>query len=276
MSIEKIITLDGLRTFKEQMDAQSILKRWPDGPEAHNAMWGGRDITAAFDDDTVSAHIYDGTFKDIFPGDYITKSVTISGKTYDVTWVVADCDYWINIGGEAMEEHHVVIVPQAPIFSANMNATGTTKGGYAGSRMYKETIPVCADGIVEAFGWRHILSFRDSIVQSVNDSSISSGAPFGTGTSYDSDWYDAQCNLMCERMVYGMSAFSSSGREAGAATRQLSAFRLSTKLINYNRSSWWLRDVASSANFALVSNFGDASMGYASGVFGVRPFALLC
>ena len=50
---------------------------YPDGAEAHNAMWGGRDITAAFDAGTVSTNISNGTFKDIFLGDYITKQITI-------------------------------------------------------------------------------------------------------------------------------------------------------------------------------------------------------
>ena len=95
-------------------------------------MWGGRDITAAFDAGTVSEHIADGTFKDIFPGDYITKQVTISGTVYTVNWVVADCDYCINKGDQhdGMETHHVVIVPQQPSFDARMNSTNTTEGGY--------------------------------------------------------------------------------------------------------------------------------------------------
>ena len=59
------------------------------------------------------------------------------------------------------------------------------------------------------------------------------------------------------------------------ATRQMSAFRLSERLINYNRNWWWLRDVVSSALFAFVFGGGGASAGYASGVSGVRPFALL-
>ena len=282
MSVEKIITLDGLRTFKEKLDAQRVLDMWPDGAEAHNAMWGGRDITAAFDAGTVSANIANGTFKDIFPGDYITKQVTIRGTTYDVTWVIADCDYWINKGDQnngdqnnGMETHHVVIVPQAPIFNANMNNDNATTGGYAGSRMYRETIPACATGIVNAFGSGHILTFRDSIVRAVNTSSISSGAPFWTGASSDWGWYDAQCNLMCERMVYGMPAFSSSAWDAGVATRQFSAFRLSERLINYNRQRWWLRDVVSSAYFAVANGPGLADAYYASDVYGVRPFALL-
>ena len=80
---------------------------------------------------------------------------------------------------------------------------------------------------------------------------------------------------MCERMVYGMPAFSSSAWDAGVATRQFSAFRLSEKAINYNRQNWWLRDVVSSAYFATVSGNGSASTYSASSVLGVRPFALL-
>ena len=257
----------------------SVRSNWyatyPDGAEAHNAVWGGRDITAAFNAGTVSANIANGTFRDIFPGDYITKQVTISGTAYTVNWVIADCDYWINKGDTAMTAHHVVIVPQTPIFDANMNATNTTEGGYAGSRMYRETIPACATGIVNAFGSSHILTFRDSITRAINTSSISSGAPFWTGASSDWGWYDAQCNLMCERMVYGMPAVSSSGWDAGVATRQMSAFRLSERLINYNRNWWWLRDVGSSARFAYVNGLGVALSANASGVAGVRPFALL-
>ena len=59
------------------------------------------------------------------------------------------------------------------------------------------------------------------------------------------------------------------------ATRQMSAFRLSERLINYNRQWWWLRDVVSSAYFANVAGGGSAGTNGASGVLGVRPFALL-
>ena len=55
--------------------------------------------------------------------------------------------------------------------------------------------------------------------------------------------------------------------------RQFSAFRLSERLINYNRNCCWLRDVVSSARFAFVA--GLAFTNNASGAYGVRPFALL-
>ena len=270
---------------KEDLSSQiiaSVRSNWytayPDGAEAHNAMWGGRDITAAFDAGTVSEHIADGTFKDIFPGDYITKQVTISGTAYNVNWVIADCDYWINKGDQnnGMETHHVVIVPQAPIFSANMNDTNTTEGGYAGSRMYKETIPACATGIVNAFGSSHILTFRDGISNSVDTSHVSSGIPQWTGTpGWWGAWVSVQCNLMSEKMVYGAPICAAGAMDNSMATRQMSAFRLSEKAINYNRQWWWLRDVVSSASFASVSGGGLADANAASGVLGVRPFALL-
>ena len=268
---------------KEDLSSQiiaSVRSNWytayPDGAEAHNAMWGGRDITAAFNNGTVSANIANGTFKDIFPGDYITKQVTISGTAYTVNWVVADCDYWINKGDTATTAHHVVIVPQTPIFTANMNDTNTTEGGYKGSRMYRETIPACATGIVSAFGSGHILKFRDGISNRVDTGAVSSGVTQWTGASgWWGEWADAYCNLMSEKMVYGAPITASGAMDNTLALRQMSAFRLSEKAINYNRQNWWLRDVVSSAYFALVRGDGGASADYASLSLGVRPFALL-
>ena len=270
---------------KEDLSSQiitSVRSNWyaafPDGAEAHNSMWGGRDITAAFDAGTVSEHIADGTFKDIFPGDYITKQVTISGTAYAVNWVVADCDYWINKGDQnnGMETHHVVIVPQAPIFNANMNNDNVTTGGYKGSRMYRETIPACATGIVSAFGSDHILTFRDHLTRDLNTSAVPSGITVFTGASnWNGEWNSQQCNLMSEAMVYDGPHCASSALDNIMAFRQMSAFRLSERLINYNRQNWWLRDVVSSADFATVAGDGYAITLGASNVYGVRPFALL-
>ena len=275
-SLKKLIDIDRLKEFKSKLNAQNVFESWPDGAEAHNAMWGGRDITAAFDSGEFSEHVADGTFRDIFPGDYITKQVTISGKTYTVNWVIADCDYWINKGGSAVTVHHVAIVPQAPIFTARMNGTNTTEGGYAGSEMYRNVIPACATGIVNAFGSDHILTFFDTITNSVDTSHVSSGLPQFTGTpGWWGTWVSAQCNLMSEKMVYGAPICAAGAADNIMATRQMSAFRLSERLINYNRQQWWLRDVVSSSNFACMYNNGTASLGFASASNGVRPFALL-
>ena len=274
--LNKLVDINGLREFKSKLNAQNVFESWPDGAEVHNAMWGGRDITAAFNNGTFSANIANGTFKDIFPGDYITKQVTISGTTYTVNWVIADCDYWINKGDTATTAHHVAIVPQAPIFNANMNNDNVTTGGYAGSRMYRETIPACATGIVNAFGSSHILTFTDNLTRDLNTSAVSSGITTLTGApNWNGAWYSQQCNLLSEAMVYDGPHCASSALDNLMSTRQMSAFRLSERLINYNRQWWWLRDVVSSAYFASVDGAGAASSRDASYVFGVHPFALL-
>lgn len=274
--LNKLVDINGLREFKSKLNAQNVFESWPDGAEAHNAMWGGRNITAAFDNGTVSANIANGTFRDIFPGDYITKQVTISGTAYTVNWVIADCDYWINKGDTATTAHHVAIVPQAPIFSALINYDNTTEGGYAGSQMYKETIPACATGIVNAFGSSHILTFRDAISNSVDTSHVSSGLPQLMGTpGWFGEWVSVQCNLMSEKMVYGAPICAAGAMDNVVATRQMSAFRLSEKAINYNGQWWWLRDVTSSAGLVTAGGAGNASATVVSVYFGVRPFALL-
>ena len=276
-ALKKLIDINGLREFKSKLNAQNVFESWPDGPEAHNAMWGGRDITTAFNNGTVSANIANGTFKDIFPGDYITKSVTISGTAYTVNWVVADCNYWIRKGdqGDGVTAQHVAIVPQVAIFDARMNSANTTEGGYKGSEMYRNIIPACATSIVNAFGSSHILTFRDAITHSVDTSHVSSGIPQYMGTpGWFGEWVSVQCNLMSEKMVFGAPICAAGAMDNSIATRQMSVFRLSENLIN-TRQYWWLRDVVSSVSFAFVNGGGVANTGAATYVFGVRPFALL-
>ena len=274
--LNKLVDINGLREFKSKLNAQNVFESWPDGAEAHNAMWGGRNITAAFNNGTFSTNVANGSFKDIFPGDYITKQVTISGKAYTVNWVITDCDYWIGKGDTATTAHHVVIVPQTPIFNARMNPTNTTEGCYAGSEMHKNVIPACATGIVNAFGSDHILTFRDRMTTDLNPSAVPSGITVFIGApNWPGSWYSQQCNLMSEAMVYNGPHCAASATDNIMSTRQMSAFRLSEKAINYNRAGYWLRDVISSAIFTYVSGNGLAYAEVASLVGGVRPFALL-
>jgi len=266
---------------KEDLSSQiitSVRSNWytayPDGAEAHNAMWGGRDITAAFDAGTVSEHIADGTFKDIFPGDYITKQVTISGTTYNVNWVIADCDYRLGQGDTETTAHHVVIVPETPIFNSKMNSDNTTENSYNGSYMHKTVIPTVATGLKNAFG-DHIITFRDRIPTYCTNVASRHYLGWTGGSAPWGDWVTETCNLMNELMVYGCQVYGQSGVDVTFGFRQLSAFRLSTKLINPNRTNWWLRDVFSSALFAGVNGYGYAYANLASSSIGVRPFALL-
>ena len=103
---------------------------------------------------------------------------------------------------------------------------------------------------------------------------VTSGAPTGT------DWYDSTVELMNENMVYGGRQFSpmpngatdpwNTCRNYTIDKSQLPLFHLAPWLI-CNRQWYWLRDVVSAANFALVYGNGYADCGDASNACGVRP-----
>ena len=261
----------------------------PDGAANHRNFYRGKDLTAAFNAGTVSTNIANGTFRDIFPGDYITKTITvprilkadgkteyIAQKTYTVNFVIADLDIWLNRGDTATTAHHVAIVPQSAVFSSCMNETNVTDGGYLGSFMNTNVMPAFATGLQNAFGSAHILQFRFLDTKAVNNDLKSGGVVNYTGATYwgGHDWASHYCHLMLETMVYGAPHTASCAADEIMGGVQFAAFRLNSNLV-YNRQNYWLSDVVSSAAFAVVGGSGYASAGGASYVGGVRPFALL-
>ena len=140
-----------------------------DGAESHRRFYRGHDLTAAFDSGEFSRNVADGSFRDIFPGDYIIRKITVPAvanlktSTYDVKFIIADLDIAMNQGSPTVTAHHAVIVPEKPVFSTYMNPTDTNAGGYAGSYMHKTVMPAFAKGLIGAFGEKHLLksSFDD-------------------------------------------------------------------------------------------------------------------
>ena len=246
----------------------------PDGAEAHRGFYRGKDLTAAFDSGTFSANVADGSFKDIYPGDYIMKSVTIpatAGRgtgTYTIRFIIADLDYALNKGSPRVTEHHVVIVPERSPFVSYMNPANTTGGGYAGSYMNKTVMPAFAEGLTGAFGAEHLVK-----------------SSFDGAAGGEQGPYSGICRLMTLSMVFGQTlppgswySYSDYTIDKSMGDRQLAASRL-------NKSFWkngvwyWLSDVYPSSSFATVIGRGGgvrAGAGNASYAGdGVRPFALL-
>ena len=243
----------------------------------HNGLYRGKNLTEYFESGEMSAAIAAGTFKDIYPGDYIIKSVTIDGTTYsNVKWIVMDLDYHLHAGDTETTAHHVVLMPETTLGTQAMNATDITTGGYVGSVMWTTHIPKVVTGIEAAFGDTHVLSHRELLTNTV-DTSIKSAAHNGwTGAASNWAWTDVKVNLANEPMVYGTRHASSSYFDGGECSKQLAAFNLNHGLRCSKRQWWWLRAVAHSANFACVNNYGDANHGGASDAGGgVRPYFLL-
>ena len=203
------------------------------------------------------AYIQDGTFTDLWLGDYWT----ISGINYRIM----DFDYWYNTGDTNCTDHHVIIVPDSSMYSAEMNSSNTTEGGYYGSEMYTTNLDTAKTTINSAFGSDYILSHREYLTNAVTSGYPSAGS-----------WYDSTVELMNESMVYGHPHFLPAGDGSFVPNRytidkvQLAGFQRCPKLMNI-RTTYWLRDVVSSTSFAHVNALGVASTYYASYSRGVRP-----
>ena len=151
-----------------------------------------------------------------------------------------------------------------------MNTTNTTEGAYIGSDFYTGNNSntgksQCITKFNNAFGSTHLLSHRELFANAVSNGVASGWA-----------WYDSTVDMMNESMVYGspVSGAQKTGDtnfNVGIDKSQLPLFALAPSFI-CNRALWWLRDVVSASNFALVSPGGYASCGGASGTsVGVRP-----
>ncbi len=237
-----------------------------------NAFFRGKCLGDSLTEEQAAA-ISDGTFKDMFVGDYWT----IGG----VNWRIAHLDYWLRCGDTECTKHHAVIVPDTCLYNAQMHNTvsgqyeggeeaNTTEGGYIGTDMYKTGLNQAKTMINNAFGTEHILSHRELLVNTVTNGRPSNHA-----------WYDSTIELMNEPMVYGSYIFTPACDGTTISYRytidksQLALFALRPDMI-CNRVDWWLRDVVSGAYFALVISHGHADCAYASGSLGVRPAFGIC
>lgn len=222
---------------------------------AHNAIYRGKSLGSSVTTVQYSA-ISAGTFDDMYIGDYWT----IGGVNYRI----AAFDYYLNCGDTSCTKHHVVLVPDTCLYNHVMNDTNITTGAYVGSKMYTEGLEQAKTTIKAAFSG-HVLSKRIYLSNATANGKASAGA-----------WCDSEVDLMCEHMVYGNGVFSpvSDGTTVPNNYRveksQLPLFQHEPSRI-CNRASWWLRDVISASDFALVSGNGTANYNNASHSNGVRP-----
>lgn len=223
---------------------------------SHNSIYRGQSLGSSVTQAQWNA-IQAGTFDDLYIGDYWT----IGG----VNWRIAAFDYYYNTGDTAFTKHHAVIVPDTSLYTHVMNDTNITTGAYVGSKMYTEGLEQAKTTISNAFGSSHVLSHRIYLSNATSNGKASEGA-----------WTDSTVDLMCEHMVYGSGIFSpvSDGSTVPNNYRveksQLPLFAHNPRMIGI-RSTWWLRDVITSARFASVTSDGAATYHSASRAFGVRP-----
>lgn len=248
--------------------------------ENHNNIFRGDDLFAkGYDINDICAMIADGSFSDIYIGDYFTLSGDIANVpcfveqtsddgtkslvestqtvTYNTKFRIAGLDTYLNTGDTAFTAHHAVIVPDKNIGTNRMNSTNTAVGGYVNSFMFASVLPVYNTHFSAKLN-NHLLSHREILSNGVIGNQANSWA-----------WTDVKINLMSEPEIYGLS-IRGSAFDVGVNYRQFPLFRISpTYTVN---SSWfWLRAVYTSSSFAYMGGSGGASGGAAATLFGVRP-----
>ena len=218
---------------------------------SHNSIYRGKNLGTSFTS-AMSSAIQDGTFDDLFVGDYLT----INGTVYRVAGfnLIKNCGDSVSIG------NNMCLVPDSALYSASMNSTNTTEGAYVNSEMRTTNLAQATTKITTDFGSSHVISYRDILANATSNGQASGWT-----------WDDCKVELMSEVMVYGTKVWGNSGYEVGCLNEQFPLFRLNPESI-HRRFNSWLRSVQSSTNFAYVNSNGNANNSNASTSRGVRPF----
>ncbi|MBQ8089097.1 MAG: hypothetical protein IJ233_00040 [Pyramidobacter sp.] len=250
------------------------------GAEFHNCLFRGKDLLAEFGTlEALSAKVQSGDFSNIYVGDYITKSIVVDDVTYNLTFRVADIDYFVHNGDQELTTHHLVLVPDE-VFMTNqviMNDTNTTESGFLGSKAWTTVIPKITAALQTAFGSAHVLKHRRCLTSTVDANAASAAGAGFVGSATACTWADAYACFMNEVMAYGSTAFSSSGRDVSDGNKQFALFRIAKSYLSKPRLAWWLSSVACSTYFALCYTYGTANYYHASAAgswLGVRPYFL--
>ena len=242
------------------------------GKALHRNTYRGKDITDYYNDGSLYTRISNGSFEDIYIGDYIIAN--------NLTWLIADIDNYLYTGDTQLTKHHATIIPAEPLMNASMNDTDTAEGGYANSKMVTETLTnlVSNEGIVgKAFG-SHIIEYRNLLSNSVNLDSCNQTGGDSKGAASNWSWYTRKIDLMSETNVYGTVVYSSSGIDTGIDNMQYAIFVLKPEIrIGYNGHgyNYWLKNIASIRSFAYLNGQGISQENFASNQASVRPRFLI-
>lgn len=221
----------------------------------HRKIFRGKNLGSSVTTNQLAA-IQNGTFKDLWLGDYWQ----IGGVNYRI----ADFDYWYNKGDTKFTSHHLVIVPDTTLGTAKMNASSSTTGGYSGCEMRSSNMSTAKSTINSAFSTA-VQTYRDYLI-----TTVTSGYPSAGG------YTDASIELMNEIMVYGCYIYTPANNGTTDVKRytinntQLALFAYDPTFI-VSGNGYWLRDVASGTHFARVDSYGGATSTGAANDFGIRP-----
>jgi hypothetical protein len=241
-----------------------------DGAGAHNAIYRGKYLGDTYTPAQQNA-ISDGTFDDLFIGDYWTKTSTVNGTSYTNTYIIAGFDYWKrpkpdNTNPTATNvryRHHCIIVPEKIMYIEKMNSKVTNSGGYLSSSMYSSGLKLAINIAYAVFGESQIGSLSRYVSSDINSSGVI------TKASVD---YNAEISLMDSTMLFGIPIFVGSTKSTlYDPCPQFPLFRYNPEYINCT-DNYWLTDIFLENSYGVATSIGRVTTYSPTANNGVRPY----
>lgn len=253
---DNVLLVDGNNGTKKILTSDAILAMLSQISNRNRRMiFRGKNLGSSFSTEQKTA-VQNGTFTGLWLGDYWT----ING----VNWRIVDFDYWYNKGTPKFTSHHLVIMPDTATVSDTMNDSTITTGGYTGSKMYISNLSPVRSEVSSAFG-DAVLTHKEYLISTVTGGYPSAGS-----------FVDSSVELPNEPMIYGSYIYTPANNGSTDVKRftisntQLALFQVAPEYI-VSGNGYWLRDVASTTQFARVDSSGGAQASNASVSTGIRP-----
>ena len=257
---------------------------WIDSSLSHNSICRGKNLTSYFDSGEMSTAIANASFKDIFVGDYIVKTINLPALTYtdksgenitlqaktmeNVKWLVVGIDCYRFSGINTFNTHHLVMMSNVGLEMQLMNPTDTTEGGYVGSDMWNVHMQQrYADAVKNAFGTSHVLVHDEWLSNSFNTNTNSTSAAY---------WEHVTVNIPNEAMLWGKTSCSTNYLDNCQLDSQLPYFRNAVHIRNEGGPACWTRSIAANGKFVAHHNGGHSVPASATMEdYYIRPYFLL-
>lgn len=261
-----------------------------------NQRYHQADVTAAWDNGTISTAIANQSFENIQLGNYITKTLSLpilnghidaeNGTSTDyrcqIKFVDANAFYGYDNYAVTATSHMAALIfglPNDYMNPTNSTTTaadtGTGYTGYAGSYMHVKYLPAVVTALNNALGNGHLVAHNMLMGTAVGSSLVNRFGSAGGATSSWAWQMNQYITLMTEAQIYGGTIWSSSGYDTGQANTKLAAFNL----VRWNKFCgnryMWLRDVASGSRFCGAGGHGHATSHGAADSYCVVPLILL-
>ena len=227
-----------------------------DNAASHNNIYRGKDLGRSF----TSAQrqgIKDGTFKDLYVGDYFTFG---NNKLY-----VAHLDYFLQARTGSVRyslEHHVVLVPSQIIGYSEFDQNGS---GYYNSALRKTIESLTIKGTIGDIPY--IKNVHVTVIYNAS-----------TKDNLYSFYRDIECSAgaLTSQMVIGQDIFCryEDANHYLPSFQQMALFRHNPLLLRTNEL-WWLADMATIGYAISVDEFGTFYKNSLRSRIGVRPFFVI-